>query len=290
MSTVFYRWGAGRDESRVTFDGTHISVFDLKREIILNNKMGNGKDFDIGIYDNVTGEGMYLADLSSRADESEFKDDNHQIPRSSSLIARRLPSSIRGRGNAQNYIVGTAAADALNNQHRLETHAVDQMKEKMNRGVRGAGGTFGALSKRFDGKEEKKVCRPLQVDIPADVKPGEPVQITTGDAEEDARIKAMLGQEADQWEQTLEDMSTYATFGCKDTADILARREAISSLGNLGQLRLAQLAVNSTTLCLRKPNRQLDIFAIDVDKRVTGSRTARTTTIRMLQSGNDSSE
>ncbi len=39
------------------FDGTHISVFDLKREIILNNKMGNGKDFDIGVYDNVTGEG-----------------------------------------------------------------------------------------------------------------------------------------------------------------------------------------------------------------------------------------
>ena len=60
MSTVFYRWGAGRDESRVTFDGTHISVFDLKREIILANKMGNGKDFDLGIYDNVTGEGKLL--------------------------------------------------------------------------------------------------------------------------------------------------------------------------------------------------------------------------------------
>ena len=41
----------------MTFDGTHISVFDLKREIILANKMGNGKDFDLGIYDNVTGEG-----------------------------------------------------------------------------------------------------------------------------------------------------------------------------------------------------------------------------------------
>jgi protein MPE1 len=58
MSTVFYRWGAGKDESRVTFDGTHISVFDLKREIILNNRMGNGKDFDLGVFDNVTGEGM----------------------------------------------------------------------------------------------------------------------------------------------------------------------------------------------------------------------------------------
>lgn len=42
----------------MTFDGTHISVFDLKREIILNNRMGNGKDFDLGVFDNVTGEGM----------------------------------------------------------------------------------------------------------------------------------------------------------------------------------------------------------------------------------------
>lgn len=59
MSTVFYRWGAGKDESRVTFDGTHISVFDLKREIILGNRMGNGKDFDLGLFDNVTGEGEF---------------------------------------------------------------------------------------------------------------------------------------------------------------------------------------------------------------------------------------
>jgi len=41
----------------VTFDGTHISVFDFKREIMLSNKMGNGKDFDLGVFDNVTGEG-----------------------------------------------------------------------------------------------------------------------------------------------------------------------------------------------------------------------------------------
>lgn len=65
MSTVFYRWGAGRDESRVTFDGTHISVFDLKREIILGNRMGNGKDFDLGIFDNVTGEGRSISAQSS---------------------------------------------------------------------------------------------------------------------------------------------------------------------------------------------------------------------------------
>lgn len=175
MSTVFYRWGAGRDESRVTFDGTHISVFDLKREIILNNKMGNGKDFDIGIYDNVTGEGKLGSSASSLigyeysgadiwVDCAEFKDDDHQIPRSSSLIARRLPSSIKGRGNAQNYIVGTTAADALTGDHRIEAHARDAMQAKMNaKGVRGVGGNFGSMSRRFDGKDENKVTHRIAV-------------------------------------------------------------------------------------------------------------------------------
>nr|ODO00886.1 protein MPE1 [Cryptococcus depauperatus CBS 7855] len=176
MSTVFYRWGAGRDESRVTFDGTHISVFDLKREIILNNKMGNGKDFDLSIYDNVTGE--------------ELKDDNQQIPRSSSLIARRLPPSQKGRGNAQNYIAGTSAADSLTGDHRIEAHAKQAMQDKMSRGVRGVGGTFGSLTKRFDGKEEENQA-----------------QVSTGDKEEDAKIQAILAQGEETWEQMQEDMS-----------------------------------------------------------------------------------
>ena len=34
-SSVFYRFASRKDESRVTFDGTGISIFDLKREIIL---------------------------------------------------------------------------------------------------------------------------------------------------------------------------------------------------------------------------------------------------------------
>ncbi len=160
MSTVFYRWGAGRDESRVTFDGTHISVFDLKREIILSNKMGNGKDFDLGIYDNVTGEGgSSHGTVSFEPDRctAEYKDDNHQIPRSSSLVARRLPSSARGRGNAQNYIIGTVAADALTGDHRIEAHARDAMQAKQNRGVKGTAGMYQSITKRFDRKEDKKV-------------------------------------------------------------------------------------------------------------------------------------
>jgi protein MPE1 len=61
MSHVFYKFSSSKTESRVTFDGTHISLFDLKKEIIIANKMGaggmGGRDFDLGVYDNVTNEG-----------------------------------------------------------------------------------------------------------------------------------------------------------------------------------------------------------------------------------------
>lgn len=56
-SSVYYKFKSQREPSRVTFDGTSISVWDLKREIILQNKMGKGTDFDLGIYNPDTQEG-----------------------------------------------------------------------------------------------------------------------------------------------------------------------------------------------------------------------------------------
>lgn len=41
----------------MTFDGTGISVFDLKREIILANNMGKANDFDLHIYDATSKQG-----------------------------------------------------------------------------------------------------------------------------------------------------------------------------------------------------------------------------------------
>ncbi|KLT42029.1 DWNN-domain-containing protein [Cutaneotrichosporon oleaginosum] len=180
MSTVFYRWGAGRDESRVKFDGTHISVFDFKRQIMLDNNLGNGKDFDLTVFEN--GE--------------ELKDDDKQIARSSTLVVRRRPAIMKGRGTAQNYIVGTDASVSLTGEHRIEAHARQAMKDRMNRGAMGSGGTYGSLSKRFDGKDEKE----------------EGVKVTTGNADEDARIQAMLQQQTDTWEEMQEDLSSLPRF------------------------------------------------------------------------------
>lgn len=56
-SSVFYKFKSQKDESRVTFDGTAISVFDLKREIILANNLGKANDFDLYVYDASTNQG-----------------------------------------------------------------------------------------------------------------------------------------------------------------------------------------------------------------------------------------
>ena len=56
-SSVFYRFKSQKEPSRVTFDGTGISVFELKREIIAQSKLGDGTDFELNISSEDTNEG-----------------------------------------------------------------------------------------------------------------------------------------------------------------------------------------------------------------------------------------
>lgn len=62
-SSVFYKFKSQRDESRVTFDGTGISVFDLKKEIILANNLNKANDFDLVVCDSSSGEGVSVCNL-----------------------------------------------------------------------------------------------------------------------------------------------------------------------------------------------------------------------------------
>ena len=57
-SSVFYRFKSRKDDSKVFFDGTGISVFDLKREIILANNMGKANDFDLVVFDSTEKQGL----------------------------------------------------------------------------------------------------------------------------------------------------------------------------------------------------------------------------------------
>lgn len=142
-SSVFYKFKSQRDESRITFDGTAISVFDLKKEIILANNLGKANDFDLYIYDTSTNQGKSTVALQPLPNShSEHKDDSQLIPRSSSVVVKRMPSLRPGKGKAAMYIAGTNGNTSV------------PISEPIQRP--GGGGTWhkGAMSKRFDVKEE----------------------------------------------------------------------------------------------------------------------------------------
>lgn len=83
-SSVFYKFRSQRDESRVTFDGTGISVFDLKKEIIISNNLSKANDFDLVILDN-SGEGLSKQFKSSSLAPSSWisAQSSRMIPQSS---------------------------------------------------------------------------------------------------------------------------------------------------------------------------------------------------------------
>lgn len=57
-SSVFFKFKSQKEPSRVAFDGTGISVFELKRQIIQINRLGDGSDFDLAIYNQDTNDGL----------------------------------------------------------------------------------------------------------------------------------------------------------------------------------------------------------------------------------------
>jgi hypothetical protein len=56
-SSVFFKFKSQKEPSRVEFDGTGISVFDLKRDIIIKSGLGDGTEFDLAIYNEDGNEG-----------------------------------------------------------------------------------------------------------------------------------------------------------------------------------------------------------------------------------------
>ncbi|KAL9005068.1 MAG: hypothetical protein Q9188_002141 [Gyalolechia gomerana] len=97
-SSVFFRFKSQKEPTRVAFDGTGISVFELKREIISANRLGDGTDFELVISAEDTGE--------------VYDDDTYSIPRSTTVIAKRLPAAKPGRGGAARYVSGKMPQNA----------------------------------------------------------------------------------------------------------------------------------------------------------------------------------
>ena len=59
-SSIFFRFKSRKDALQINFDGTSLSVFEVKREIMNISRMGDGKDFDLEIYTPDTMEGESL--------------------------------------------------------------------------------------------------------------------------------------------------------------------------------------------------------------------------------------
>ncbi|CEJ93079.1 Putative DWNN domain-containing protein [[Torrubiella] hemipterigena] len=99
-SSVFFKFKSQREPTRVEFDGTGISVFELKREIIIKSGLGDGTDFDLFIYTDDNSE--------------EYDDDTTIIPRSTTVLARRQPAMKPGAGRAARYMSGKMPVAAKN--------------------------------------------------------------------------------------------------------------------------------------------------------------------------------
>ncbi|XP_061863802.1 E3 ubiquitin-protein ligase RBBP6-like [Colius striatus] len=77
MSCVHYKFFSKLTYAAVTFDGLHISLRDLKREIMCREKL-KAASSDLQISNAQTNE--------------EYTDENALIPKDSSVIVRRIPA------------------------------------------------------------------------------------------------------------------------------------------------------------------------------------------------------
>lgn len=159
-ASVFYKFKSARTPSRITFDGSGISVWDLKRQIMLQNRMGKGTDFDLAVCSAETDEGeqriLTHVSLSTNhtCTHTEYKDD-FILPRASSVIARRMPPKKPGHGKAQQYVADLATTGGREDRFGAPNAGgiAPPPPPPPAQPQRGIGGQ---LSKRFDGKDDVK--------------------------------------------------------------------------------------------------------------------------------------
>ncbi|KAH7098232.1 DWNN-domain-containing protein [Auriculariales sp. MPI-PUGE-AT-0066] len=176
-SFVYYKFKSQRSESRIAFDGTGISVFDLKRDIILANNLGKASEFDLAIYN---------------PQNEEYKDDSTIIPRSSSVLVSRLPPVRPGKGRAAIYVAGVEAKGSSGvSAGPSSSGPASHFK-----------GPSGPMSRRFDGRDDGSASRPSSSTAPTS-QASAPTSLKN---EETAGIAAMFAQSEQQWEETQEKM------------------------------------------------------------------------------------
>ena len=169
-SSVFFKFKSQKEPTRVEFDGTGISVFELKREIILRSGLGDGTDFDLVICaDEGMKEGVYSRASPNPGvvwltdDGAVYDDDTTIIPRSTTVIARRMPPKVSGRGGAARYVSGKMPIHAKNSSRReqiakpvvkTQSNTLAQLSSAMTEEEKMAA-VFQAQTENFTAREEE---------------------------------------------------------------------------------------------------------------------------------------
>lgn len=166
-SSVFFKFKSQREPTRVEFDGTGISVFELKREIIIKSGLGDGTDFDLFIYTDDNSEGKQRHGPSSGRDSHkhiEYDDDTTIIPRSTTVVARRQPALKPGAGRAARYVSGKMPVTAKNagrkeqaakaSSSKPSSNAINQMNNAMTEEEKMAA-MFAAQTEQWSAQQEE---------------------------------------------------------------------------------------------------------------------------------------
>lgn len=108
-SAVYYRFKSGRELKRFAFDGTGVSVFELKRGILLQEKLDQTAD-------------SFNLTLSNPDTGGVYDDDSEIVPRSSSVVAARTPVNRAGAYYAAaRYVTGSLTVNAKNASRKEAT-------------------------------------------------------------------------------------------------------------------------------------------------------------------------
>jgi len=81
--SIHYKFKTALEYDTVTFDGLHIALKDLKKQILHQKKIGKNTDFDLQVTDAQT--------------KKVYEDDNELISKNASLIIARIPLSAQAK-------------------------------------------------------------------------------------------------------------------------------------------------------------------------------------------------
>ncbi|KAK3848290.1 MAG: hypothetical protein J3R72DRAFT_470388 [Linnemannia gamsii] len=170
MSKVHYKFKSSKDYDSATFDGHSISVFDLKKEILIAKGL-KGPD-DLALTHAESGE--------------EYYDDATLIPRNTSILVARVPAK-PGRGGAQRYLEGAGPIPRGGNMTR-------NVFEKP-----------GSNNHNHDPMGGSKVYRNTTSLLQEEGPPAEAVDMSK--MTEDEKMKFVFEQQTSHWGKTQEGMA-----------------------------------------------------------------------------------